>query len=61
VDCGELRAATGLETARLRALIRQAIETSSGNNVRVGGRLFLGRVKTILHKPTFIGTPISFG
>jgi DNA-binding CsgD family transcriptional regulator len=43
VHQGELRAATASDTAKLRALVGQAIETSRGIGVSPGGRLILGR------------------
>ena len=43
VDRGELRAARVSDTMRLRALIAEAVKTSSGGSVGAGGMFAVGR------------------
>lgn len=43
IDAGELRAARGDDTTRLRSLMAEAHRTSSGQDISAGGTLTLGR------------------
>jgi DNA-binding CsgD family transcriptional regulator len=44
VDAGELRAARGVDTTRLRTLLAEAAATSTGQGTGAGGALTLGRI-----------------